>query len=279
MVNIKNKYMKDATFKNIPLKEIRIWEDANVRKTNIYTDTTELEQNIGAIGLQTPLLVAEVVNGGDIKYEIISGQRRYYALHKLKRTHVWCHILSERPPLSIALAMSFSENAYRQSMSDDDISNAIKKLKSKYDTNSAVAKILGVKSYKIRNYLGYSGLPNKIKDLVRARKMNHQAAIYINKKFSLQNAILIAQHYADMTRSKKTDFYASIREAESYDTLEEIIKRYNASKDWMKMTIRLPKSIMDKIIKISDKRNMTTSAYLSQEVTTLIQRKGFRGIR
>ncbi len=57
---------KDHPIKNIPRSKIEIWDEANVRRTNVEGNLEELADNIKHNGIEHPLLVKEVTV--DTKY-------------------------------------------------------------------------------------------------------------------------------------------------------------------------------------------------------------------
>ena len=62
---------------DIPIEELEVWKEANVRKTDVLLHIEDLAGNIKKFGVQSPLLVLE--KGKNKKYLVFSGQRRYEA--------------------------------------------------------------------------------------------------------------------------------------------------------------------------------------------------------
>lgn len=108
----------------------------------------ELTQSIKEQGLIVPIKV-RLVEGG---YEIVYGNRRYEAVKRAGFTEIECVVegITDRSQLIQAL----TENVIREDMSEPDIARSIKAMKEDYEiTNEEVAKMLGWKESKVRDYV------------------------------------------------------------------------------------------------------------------------------
>lgn len=164
--------MEDFELENIPLTKIQL--GYNVRKEDLEKGIDELALNIKTIGLQQPVVVFKK---GD-HFELIIGQRRYLAFKHLGRDSIPA-IITKVTNDTDAIIKSFSENVHRLDLGYRDKNRVAKELKEKYKTDAKVAEYLGVSVQTVRNYLGYSGVPDEIKDLVEKKQISANTAIRI----------------------------------------------------------------------------------------------------
>ena len=145
----------------IPIEQLDVWEDANVRKMNVLLRIDELAGNIKQYGVQSPLLVKEKEKNK--KYFIFSGQRRYEASKIAEIKAIPC-LVYKNIPLTQAKILSFSENMYRADMTIEDKSRATRELFTKFKDMEKVAKVLGVKNVQtVKRYLRYDDIPEELK--------------------------------------------------------------------------------------------------------------------
>ena len=121
----------------IPIEQLDVWEDANVRKMNVLLRIDELAGNIKQHGVQSPLLVKEKEKNK--KYFIFSGQRRYEASKIAGIESIPC-LVYKNISLTQAKILSFSENMYRADMTMEDKSHATRELFTKLKKMERVAK-------------------------------------------------------------------------------------------------------------------------------------------
>ena len=69
----KNIPTPEIKIEKIPIKKLKVWVEANVRKNNAKTDIDDLAGNIKENGIQSPLFVKPSRS----MYQIFAGQRRY----------------------------------------------------------------------------------------------------------------------------------------------------------------------------------------------------------
>lgn len=259
---------QDENFKfdYLPLKKLKIWSAVNVRKTQEYAGIEDLSSNIRSIGVQQPLIVSKI----NKIYKIISGQRRFIAAGKADLTKVPCLILKKKINPLDAKIISFSENVYRQDMTDEDKANAANELKKKLKTNARVSERLGVSESTVGRYLSWYTIPEKIKKFVRQGKMNSDTAKTIVNKFPDDEAFAynVAKEYSNKAKEEKSDFYSAIKESETTDDLSQIKKKFKKIRSTTPFKIRLP-SEDSKILQELAKENNSSP---SQVIVTIITR-------
>ena len=214
----------------IPIEQLDVWEDANVRKMNVLLRIDELAGNIKQHGVQSPLLVKEKEKNK--KYFIFSGQRRYEASKIAGIESIPC-LVYKNISLTQAKILSFSENMYRADMTMEDKSHATRELFTKLKKMERVAKVLGVKNVQtVKRYLRYDDIPEELKKYGRKPhgdlSANEVEDIYFNYPDQTR-AVNIAKMLASIKKStiKRQKTHASIKMAVASDDITAITKRAN----------------------------------------------------
>lgn len=253
---------KEMEFDYIPVSQLDLWEDINVRKTDVYLNIEELADNIRKIGVQVPLLVKPK---GNNKYWVISGQRRLIASKKAGLEKVPCVIRKDIKPLDARIA-SFSENIYRLDMNDDDKSEAAAILLEELKNEHAVAKRLGVSVQTVRSYLGYRTVPENIKEFVRQHKMNRDTATKIYKKFKHDPSFAydVAKDYAEAPKSQKSAVNEAIDKTQPTDDLQKLKKNIQEAEQSTPYKIRLPSLTSDIINRLAKQGGTSPSDIIVQ---------------
>ena len=168
----------------------------NVRKINDTESIQNLADNIKKNGLLNPLTV--VFNKITNKYDIVAGQRRYYALKKNNMISVSCNILNETMSEQEQVSISLIENVQRVNMSLCERVKTYKRLHIEYKNDSIkLSKSINISKATIDKYLKISHLPDKILDLLDATA---------NDKISLDYAVDLAKlNMLDDDREEKLE--------------------------------------------------------------------------
>jgi len=189
--------MTKLKFDYLPLEKIDI-SISNVRKSNLGEGIKELADSINEIGVQQPVVVYKK---GD-RFDLIIGQRRYIACKKLGLKEIPALITAVQDETD-ATIKSFSENIHRLDIEYRDKMQVATELLTKLGSRKKVAEHLGVSEQTVKNYLGYSAVPDKIKKMVDDRKLSASTAIRISKSIQDESqAIRIAEKVKEIPRSE-----------------------------------------------------------------------------
>lgn len=246
---------KPSKVEYLPINRVKLWEAANVRKSNILQNIDDLAANIGKVGIKVPLLAKKEND----KYLVFSGQRRLEAAKIAGLTEVPC-LVYKHITESEARLLSLSENIYRESMTPDDIADAAYLLMQELDSIEVVAKKLGVRPSTVVKYLGYRHVHEELKELVRQHKMTATQAIDVNAKFpEKEKAAIVAKEYAKIKRAERPRFFKSITLAspsDNIDTLHERAKKIKVEKMLKVGELLFPETDSKLIMNLAEKRGM-----------------------
>ena len=230
-------------YKPIPTDSVDV-SDWNVRKVNAREGLEELAQSIREIGLQQPIVVYEKEG----RYHVIIGQRRFLACKMIGLTSIPALVTHVKDETAAAI-VSFSENIHRLDLDYRDKMRAAVMLHGALRSVRAVAERLGVSDQTVRNYLGYAGVPDELKDLVSKGKLSAQAATRIAQKIpDPKRALEIAKEVTDARTSDRRRMIVDI--AHEHPSLpgtqiREISQQTRYSKITLNLTPRLARSLKE----------------------------------
>ncbi len=264
---------KNPPLKWIEVDKLELWEEANVRKSDLYTDFEDLKNNIKQNGIKNPLLVSGKTKNGI--YRVFSGQRRLLAATDAGLKTVPCFI-HEKITLSEAQLLSFSENLFRLKMNYNDIADAAKKFLEHFKNRKLVAKALGVSENTVKRYLRYEDVPKAIKELVGKKKLSSKQAMDLYSKFPDQDkSIRIAREISRISsRPQKKNLYYAARYSEPKDTVESIRKTAKKMRPFTKYVIEIPPKENEIIQKISKKKSQKPEDTIVEILETAIEAFG-----
>ncbi len=151
------------TMREIPIKYIKVWAQAQARKLD-RDKIAELAKSIRHDGLLNPPMVQK---SGKNQYLLMSGQRRLAAMKRLRAKTILVHVIMKKSELSLeeAKASSVVENIHRNDMTQKDIVAAATLLAEKMGKQAA-ARYLGITIATLYRYLGFAAVPDVLKELV-----------------------------------------------------------------------------------------------------------------
>ncbi len=159
------------------------------RRSFEESELGELAASIAQNGVMQPIIVRPVEAEGDVKYEIIAGERRWRASKRIGLDSVPAIIreMSDQQALELALV----ENVQREDLSALEEAAGYNQLIEEFNyTQEQLAGAVGKSRSHIANLLRLLGLPDEIKQLLEAGKltMGHARAL-----MSADNAVELAR--------------------------------------------------------------------------------------
>lgn len=149
--------------REVPIKNITVWGEAQARRLDRGA-IAELAKSIRHDGLINPPLVQKVSRN---EYLLMSGQRRLAAMKRLRAKKIRVNVLTKKSEMSLeeAKAASVVENLHRNEMANKDVISAAIILTEKMGKADA-ARHLGITRITLNRYLGFAGVPDRLKELV-----------------------------------------------------------------------------------------------------------------
>ncbi len=230
--------------REIPIKYIKIWKDAQSRKLD-RDGITELAKSIKNEGLQNPPMVQKESKNS---YLLMSGQRRLAALKRIGAKKIPVLLLTQNTKYDLedAKAASVVENLHRNKMNTKDMTAACVFLAESVGKAKA-AKSLGISSQTLKKYLGFAAVPDKLKQ-------------FVPKELSRDDCTKLYQTISNLPKA--------VRIAEKIIPLDQKLR-----KEYLRVLSRNPRSSHPKLLK------KAKSGLLQQKVTILLNKRNARKLK
>ena len=216
------RYKPPITYRlrEIPIKQIKIWKDAQARKLD-RDGIAELAKSIKNEGLQNPPMVQKESKN---LYLLMSGQRRLAALKRIGAKKIPVLLLTQNTKYDLenAKAASVIENLHRNKMNTKDMTQSCVFLAESVGKAKA-AQSLGISQQTLKKYLGFAAVPDRLKQ-------------YVPKQLSRDDATKLYQIIPDISKA--------VRIAEKNIPLDQILR-----KKYLQILAKNPKSSHLKILK------------------------------
>lgn len=259
----------DFEYEVIRVDKIDI-SDFNVRQTELDKEIERLAESIEDIGILQPIVV---YRDGD-RYKLIIGQRRYRAFKKLGKNEIPALITTVDDERE-AVIKSLSENINRLEINYRDKMRLAGALLSKLGNPEKVADYLGVVEQTVRNYLGYAGVPETIKERVDEGKLSATTARRIVKRITDEKkAIEVAEKIKELKRSEDRLTVIEVAEENPDKTIEEVVDLAKERKR-ESYTINLTQRIAEGIKRAREKYRSSAEEIIVVALEEWLVNKGF----
>ena len=256
-------------FEYIPLDKLYV-STLNVRTNRTLKKIDELAESIKKIGVQQPIVVVRRAD----KYEVIIGQRRYEA-SKLAGIPTIPAVIRTIQNDNEAIIASFSENIHRLDLSYKDKNRVAERLLAEYDSTAEVAEIIGVTEKTVRNYLGYSIVPEEIKRMVEQGEISAQTAISIARGIpDEEKAIQVAMQVRETPRSSDRRKLISLARDYPEATPTELENLLIKSK-FSKITVDFTPMISDALMNASTTYQTEVTDIITEALSDWLSERGF----
>lgn len=241
----------------LKLDQIEV-DSLNVRKDENKVGLDELKASIKKIGLIHPIVVTKKKT--DEKFQILVGQRRYYAFKELKYDTIPAILINDIDETT-KLLISFSENINRRGLPYNDtirVCDELYKAYSHYPKSIRLNKIseeVGLTLSTVVRYLSYRIIPDKVKDLVDNKKLDRSQAYRLTETFWPNSAkiVKIAEYMVGMTKPEWENILDVGTELPDTSTIEDIIEESKKPTRKVTIRIRVERNDFDKIKGITSK--------------------------
>jgi ParB family chromosome partitioning protein len=265
------KYTPTITYrlKEIPIKEIKVWKEAQARNLD-REGITELAKSIKNEGLLNPPLVQKQ----DRKtYLLMSGQRRLAALKRLGAKKIPVHIISKKTAYDLenAKAASVVENIHRKDMNHKDIADACKYLTEQVG-KSVAANSMGMSLPTLNKYLGFAGVPDKLKALVPSLVSRDEIVKLYLIVPNVKKAEKIVQRISRLDSKLKKKYLTALSHSPNASH-QKLLKRAKSFRIKQNISMKLAKTHAKKLARVSDKYDMSPDEMAEKIVADYLKRK------
>jgi ParB-like chromosome segregation protein Spo0J len=174
-----------------------------------------------------------------------------------------------------AIAYSFIENVHRQDLDWKDKVEAALTLLNELGSVQAVAKKLSVSESSVRNYLGYSAVPEPLKEMVEKGQISRPIATRIAKSNpNADKALAIAQLVKEAPRRKVRSAIIQTNLENPTYTPEQVAAEAPKIK-FKHITIDLTNKAADALKKASEKYDLEPRMIATQALIDYLIAEGF----
>lgn len=255
--------------KEIPINQIKVWKEAQARNLN-REGIHELAKSIKSEGLLNPPLVQKE---GKNTYLLMSGQRRLAAMKRLGAKKIPVHLITKQThyDLENAKAASVVENIHRNDMNYKEIAEACKFLTEQVG-KSAASKSMGMSISTLNKYLGFAGVPDKLKSLVPSILSRDDLTRLYAVIPNVSKAEKIAEKISkfDPLLRKKYLFALSQSPNSSH---QKLLKRAKFLRIKRNISFKLSKTNAQKLARESNKKEMNPDELASKIILDYLQKR------
>lgn len=255
--------------KEIPIKYIKIWHDAQARKLD-RDGITELAKSIKNEGLQNPPMVQKESKNS---YLLMSGQRRLAALKRLgaKKIPVLLLTQSTKYDLQDAKAASVVENLHRNKMNTKDTTSACVFLTESIGKSKA-ARSLGISPITLNKYLGFAGVPEKLKQFVPKELSRDDCTKLYTAIPNITKAIHIADKIIPLESKLRREYLKALYKSPKASH-NKLLKKAKNRQLQQKITVLLNKSHAKKLKVLAAKKDIEVSEMAYDIMASYLKRK------
>lgn len=265
------RYQSPITYRlrEIPIKQIKVWKDAQARKLD-RDGITELARSIKTEGLQNPPMVQKESKNS---YLLMSGQRRLAALKRLgaKKIPVLLLTQSTKYDLDDAKAASVIENLHRNKMNAKDMTSACVFLTESVGKNKA-AQSLGISQQTLKKYLGFAAVPDRLKEYV-PKELSRDDAIKLYQIIpNISKAVRVAEKIIPLESRLRKQYLLNLARSPKLSHIK-ILKNSKAGLLQKKVTLELNKNNAKKLQSISARNDMEVTEMAEKIMLDYLKRK------
>ena len=255
--------------KEIPVKQIKIWKEAQARKLD-REGISELAKSIKNEGLLNPPLVQKQDKN---TYLLMSGQRRLAAMKRLGAKKIPVHLLTKKTEYDLenAKAASVVENIHRNDMDHKEIADACKFLAEQVG-KSAAARSMGMSPRTLNKYLGFAGVPDKLKALVPSLISRDEITRLYLLVQNTTKAENIVHRISKLDSAVRKKYLVALSQAPK-SSHAKLLKRAKSLLLKQNLSFKISKTSAKRLASISNKNDTTPDEMASKIITDYLKRK------
>ncbi|MCV0401333.1 MAG: ParB/RepB/Spo0J family partition protein [Nitrosopumilus sp.] len=265
------KYKPTISYKlrEIPIKQIKVWKEAQARKLD-RENISELAKSIKNEGLLNPPLVQKEKKN---TFLLMSGQRRLAAMKRLGAKKIPVHVLTKQTSYDLenAKAASVVENIHRNDMNHKEIADSCKFLTEQMG-KSAAAKSMGMSVVTLNKYLGFAGVPDRLRTLVPHQiSRDEMTKLYLTVP-NIKNAEKIVERISKLESGLRKR-YLQVLSQSPKSSHQKLLKRAKNMRIKQNISIKLSKTNARKIASQSNKKDLTPDELAGKIIIDYLKRK------
>ncbi|QUC65524.1 ParB/RepB/Spo0J family partition protein [Nitrosopumilus sp. K4] len=254
--------------KEIPIKQIHIWKEAQARKLD-REGISELAKSIKSEGLLNPPLVQKEGKS----YLLMSGQRRLAAMKRLGAKKIPVHLLTKKTAYDLedAKAASVVENIHRNDMNHKETADACKFLTETIG-KSAAARSMGMSLPTLNKYLGFSGVPDKLKAFVPQQLSRDEMTRLYQTVPNVSKAIKIVEKISKLDPQLRKKYLIALSRSPK-SSHQKLLKQAKSLRIKQKISFKLSKTNAKKLARASDTLDTTPDDLAGKIIADYLKRK------
>jgi ParB family chromosome partitioning protein len=255
--------------KEIPIKQIKVWKEAQARKLD-REGISELAKSIKNEGLLNPPLVQKQDRN---TYLLMSGQRRLAAMRRLGAKKIPVHIITKKTEYDLenAKAASVVENIHRRNMNHKDIAEACKFLTEQVG-KSAAARSMGMSLPTLNKYLGFAGVPDRLKLLAPSMASRDEVTRLYQAIPNASKAEKILQRMTKLDAVLRKKYLIALSQSPK-SSHQKLLKRAKSLRVKQNISFKLSKTNAKKLAMESNKHDVTPDEMAGKIISDYIKRK------
>ncbi|KEQ56511.1 putative chromosome-partitioning protein ParB [Marine Group I thaumarchaeote SCGC AAA799-E16] len=255
--------------KEIPIKQIKVWKEAQARKLD-RENISELAKSIKNEGLLNPPLVQKE---GKNTFLLMSGQRRLAAMKRLGAKKIPVHVLTKQTSYDLenAKAASVVENIHRNDMNHKEIADSCKFL-TEHVGKSAAARSMGMSPSTLNKYLGFAGVPDRLKALVpKEISRDEMTKLYLTIP-NIKKAEKIVNRISKLETGLRKRYLRALSQSPK-SSHQKLLKRAKNMRIKQNISIKLSKTNARKLASQSNKKELTPDEFAGKIISDYLKRK------
>ena len=265
------KYKPIITYKlkEIPVKQVKVWKEAQARKLD-REGISELAKSIKNEGLLNPPLVQKE---GKSTYLLMSGQRRLAAMKRLGAKKIPVHVITKKTEYDLenAKAASVIENIHRNDMNHKEIADACKFLTEQVGKMSA-AKSMGMSTSTLNKYLGFAGVPDKLKRFVPSEISRDEVTRLYQTIPSIPQAEKIIYNISKLEPALRKKYLVALAQSPK-SSHQKLLKRAKSLRLKQNISFKLSKTNAKKLASESNKNDTTPDLLAEKIIADYLKKK------
>jgi ParB family transcriptional regulator, chromosome partitioning protein len=263
--------------REIPLDQLEIGK-GQVRLRNVNKEVDDLAASIAKVGLLEPIVVSPTDDPK--KFEIVTGQRRFLAHQKLKKSTILAAVLDKKVDEVEAKVLSVTENLVRLDLNRADLIDVCTMLYKRYGSVDVVIQETGLPRSKVTEYVKYDRLAAELKKLVDSGEMDIKAALRaqdaasVSGKFDAAEAIKLAKEMRLMTGAQQKKIVDTRRD-EPTRGVDDVIESAKSGEKITQIVVTLGANIHDSLKRFAKEEDTSMDDAAAGLIEESLDQKGY----